>query len=128
MSEKGFVSQEATAEVAKWMDLKFEFKNKLLETVDYSLFYFTLNTLDNQFGELIPDPYKTNIRNIIDAIILTNDLVLVEDKITELMVIAIKVPWLDDSKERMLFSSLINFIISLIIYIVEAKKVAGEIH
>jgi hypothetical protein len=122
MNERGFLSQRATREVALFADDKFEFKNPFMEKMDYHLFYNALNLLDNQFGDLIPDPYKTNIRESIDAIIFDSDIEAAEVKITELMVLAINVPWLDDAKEARLFGSLLNFVISLLIFLLERRK------
>lgn len=123
--EKGLVSRLATSKIAEFADEKIVLKG-WAETIDGTVIDQGLNFVDNTFGEKVPEPYKTNIRDMIDHIVLDEDLASAEEHLTDLMVIAINVPWLDEENEKRLFSSLLNFIVSLLIFILDKKKKAAQ--
>jgi len=119
--EKGLLSRAANSKIAEFADEKIVLKG-WAETIDGPVIDQGLNFVDNTFGAKVPEPYQTEIREMIDHIVLDDDLVSAEEQLTNLMVLAIDVPWLDDENEKRLFSSLLNFIVSLLVFVLDKKK------
>lgn len=119
--EKGLLSRAANSKIAEFADEKIVLKG-WMETIDGPGIDQSLNFIDNTFGSKVPEPYQTEIRDMIDNIVLEEDITKAEGNLTDLMVMAIDVPWLDDENEKRLFSSLLNFIVSLVIFLLKMKK------
>jgi len=118
---KGILTPGIEAKIASWLDDQIKL-NGILETVDGLAFKLVISQLDNNLGEKIPEPYKTEIREIITAILEDQDY---ENAITNAFDFVneqIDIPYLDDETEDLLFKGLISIVLSIVAKI-NTKKV-----
>ncbi len=75
----------------------------------------TLRGIDNHYGEKISDPYKTQIRERLDEIIIEQDYDTAVTKGMEFIDSLVDIPGIDDPTEAMIFQGLARIIVGLIL-------------
>ena len=112
--EKGILTKETTKALSEKLDDVVKLKG-IWEVVDRPAFRTVINALDDNFGERIPDPYKSDIRDLLDQVIVDENygdaIDLAIGKINELL----DIPFLDDEAEAELFNALSSILKSILL-------------
>lgn len=72
MERKGLFTPEQEDFLAKLIDEIVKFKNPFLEMVDGMVFKVLIQTADNQGLDRIPEEFKEDLRQLVDAAMLEN--------------------------------------------------------
>ncbi len=118
---KGVISPKGEKLLAELADERVKWKNPIMERVDGKLFQVVIKTIDNTFLEKIPEEWQNPLEPIIEAAI-NKEWELAGTLISEILSNEIDVPWLDEASEYLLFSSLINLVLGLIMAKVESMR------
>jgi hypothetical protein len=118
---KGILTPEIEAKIASWLDDQIKL-NGILETVDGLAFKLVISQLDNNLGEKIPEPYKTEIREIVLLVLEDKDYENAITRAFDFINEKIDIPDLDDETEDLLFKGLISIVLSIVAKI-NTKKV-----
>lgn len=114
MSDKGLLSKATEAKLAKSLDNLVEVGG-IWEQIDGLAFRTFISIIDDTLGEKVPEPYKSEIQNLLIMILDEEDY---EQAIKRAFTFAdecIDVPGIDDEMENLLFSGLANIIVAAIL-------------
>lgn len=112
-TEKGLLTEVVENKAAQQLDDLYK-GTGIVEMLDGKFFKMTLSILDNKFGEMVKDPYKTEVRELVHAVYMEED---VEAGLTlafDYLNAHIDIPFLDDDVEDMLFKGLLQITLSLL--------------
>jgi hypothetical protein len=107
--EKGILSKAAEKKIGG-VYLDNLVKAGIFELFDGQAFTFAVRYLDNKFGDEVPDPYKTDIRNLIDKIVVDENYVGTIDEVCLYLDDVIDFPFIDDEGEKLIFDGLANIL------------------
>ena len=112
--EKGILTKKATKAISEKLDSAIILKG-IWEMLDGLAFKTVINAIDDNFGEKVPEPYKSDISNLLDQVFVDgnyeNAIDLATEKINEL----VDVPFLDDAAETELFNALASILKSILL-------------
>lgn len=112
-TEKGLLSELVEDKVSQQLDDLYN-GSGIVELLDGKFFKLTISLLDNKFGEMVKEPYKSEIRELIHTVYMEEN---VEAGITiafSYLNSHIDIPLLDDAMEDMLFKGLLQITLSLV--------------
>jgi len=102
-TEKGILSRELEGKLAAKLDELIVFKNGILEALDGTAFRILITGVDDNAADKIPEPYKTQIRDILNEILINTDYESASQKAADLYHLLVTIPGLDDELERQIF-------------------------
>ena len=100
--EKGILSKKAEKELGNIADDLV--KAGFLEVIDGTAFTFVIGFIDNKWGDKMPEPYKTDLRTVLDTVIIDKDYEVAIDEVMNRLDILIDIPFLDDESEKEIFA------------------------
>ena len=103
--EKGILSSDAEKKIGGTY-LDDLVKAGVFEIVDGQAFTFAIRTLDNRFGDKVPEPYKTQIRELVDIIVIDENYVGTIDEVCDYLDKVIDIPFISDEGEELIFNGL----------------------
>ena len=113
MSEKGILTSELESKLASMLDEVVKLKG-VLEAVDGMAFKIAITAIDNNLAEKIPEPFKTEIQEILVDILQEEDYAAACDKAADFIDSLIDIPGLDDETEHMIFTGIFTVIAGLL--------------
>jgi hypothetical protein len=110
---KGILTPEMESKVSQYLDdiVKLE---GILEAIDGLAFKLVITQLDNNFADRIPEPYKTEIREVLSDILMDNDYNSAINKGLALLDSIIDIPMFDDESEALIFEGLASILIAIL--------------
>lgn len=114
--EKGILTSTVESKLGQKLDDLVKL-NPLLETFDGTAFTLVIRTIDNNFGEKIPEPYKTELRDVLASIIEEEDYDTAVEEGFNFLDSLIDIPGFDDDEERLIFQGSAYMVIALITYL-----------
>lgn len=102
MAEKGLITKQMESEAAQWLDDKI-IKGGIWDTIDGMAFKLVISQLDDNFGEKVPEPFKSQIAAMLVDIFEENDKQAALYKATELADSLIDIPYIEDDTEKLIF-------------------------
>jgi hypothetical protein len=109
MSEKGLLTKKMEQEAAKWLDEKIKLP-AILEAVDGMAFKLVVSLLDDNYGDKVPEPYKTEIRELLTEIFEEKDLQAATYMALDFADSLIDIPYFDDETEALIFKGLAEIV------------------
>jgi len=107
--EKGIISKKAEKKIGgKYLDNLV--KAGIFELVDGQMFTYAVRFLDDKFGEKVPEPYKSEIRDLIDTIVIDENYAGTIDEVCIYLDEIIDLPFLNDEAEALLFNGLASIL------------------
>jgi len=114
MDEKGILTGKLESNLAKELDGVVELKG-IWEALDGPAFKIVITTVDNNLAEKIPEPYKTEIRDLLTEVLEEKDYMEAATKAAIFTDRLIDIPGLDDPTERMIFIGIFTAVAGLFI-------------
>ncbi len=102
MAEKGLITKKMADEAGVWLDGKIKLP-AILEAVDGMAFKLVINQLDDNFGEKVPEPYKSQIAAILLDLFEEKDKQAALLKLGEFIDSLVDIPGIDDLTEKAIF-------------------------
>ncbi len=118
---KGLISPEGEEMLARLADEKVNWKNPIMESVDYRMFLIVIKTIDNNLLERVPEEWQSPLEPIIAAA-LNEEWELAGTLVADLANEKIDIPFLDEESEAMLFNAIISLVLGLIMGKVEEMR------
>lgn len=112
-TEKGLLTELVRDKAAQQLDDLYK-GSGLIEVLDGKIFKLTISLLDNKFGEMVKDPYKTEIRELVHTVYMEEDVEAGLTMAFSYLNSHIDIPLLDDAMEDMLFKGLLQITLSLV--------------
>ena len=104
---KNYLFSDAAVDFfAKKIDDAKEWKQWYIEMIDGKIAQFSINMLDEKLGSKVPDPYRTEIRDLIDVAINDVSPNLVIREICDLLDEHIDLSGIDPENEKKIFDGL----------------------
>jgi hypothetical protein len=111
--EKGILSSALESKLAEKLDELVKL-NGVLEAVDGVAFKIVITAIDNNAAEKIPEPYKTQIAEMLVEILEDQDYQSAALKASELVDSLVDIPGLDDPTEAMIFAGIFTVVAGLL--------------
>jgi hypothetical protein len=111
--EKGILTAALESKLAEMLDNVVKLKG-ILEAVDGPAFKIVISAVDNNVAEKIPEPYKTEIRDLLEDILQDQDYASACDKAALFADKLIDIPGIDDVTEKMIFTGIFTVIAGLL--------------
>ena len=112
--EKGILSKDATKVLSQKLDGVVKLKG-IWETFDGLAFKTVIGLLDDNFGEKVPEPYKTDIRNLLDEVLVNEDYETAIDDVFKKLDEIVNLKFLSEDAERELFNALASLLKSILL-------------
>jgi hypothetical protein len=112
--EKGILTKKTEKKLGQGLDDLIKLPT-LLEGFDGAAFTLAIRAIDNNFGEKIPEPYKTELREQFELIFDEENYEEAVKKGFDFIDGLIDIPGIDDETERLIFAGLANIVIGLIL-------------
>lgn len=112
-TEKGILTAKLEGILADKLDELVKLKG-IWESVDGIAFKIVITTIDNNVAEKIPEPYKTEVRDLLTEILDEKDYAAACDKAADMIDKLIDIPGLDDDTERLIFTGIFTAIAGLL--------------
>ena len=111
--EKGILSAKLEGILAEELDKVVKLKG-IWEAIDGTAFKIVITTIDNNLADKIPEPHKTEIRDLLTKILEEKDYQAACDQAGEMFDRLIDIPGLDDDTERLIFTGIFTAIAGLL--------------
>lgn len=112
MEEKGILTGKLESSLAKDLDDAIELKG-IWEALDGVGFKITISAVDNNLADKIPEPYKTELRELLTEVLEEKDYMAAAEKAAIFVDGLIDIPGLDDPTERMIFVGIFTAVAGL---------------
>lgn len=113
MDEKGILTGKLESTLATMADDAIVLKG-LWEAIDGPAFKIVITTVDNNLADKIPEPYKTQIREMLTEILEEKDYEEAGQMAADFADGLIDIPGIDDVTERMIFVGIFTVIAGLL--------------
>jgi len=110
---KGVLIEEVREAIAQWLEEKINV-GSLLEPFDKMIFRLIINQVDNNFGEKIPEPYQSEIRDTLTLIFKEKDIDTAVTNVFEFLDSIIDIPLFDDESEKLIFEGLSTLVAGIL--------------
>jgi hypothetical protein len=111
--EKGILIGELESKLAEILDNLIVLKG-IWETFDGPAFKLVISAVDNNLGEKIPEPFKTEIRDMLTEILGEQDYATACTMASAFADRLIDIPGLDDMTEKMIFDGIFTVVAGLL--------------
>ena len=111
--EKGILSAKLEGILANKLDELVKLKG-VWESVDGLAFKIVITTIDNNLADKIPEPQKTDIRELLTEILEEKDYDSACQKAADMIDRLIDIPGLDDATEQLIFTGLFTVVAGLL--------------
>ena len=111
--EKGILTKEMEVKLAGWLDDLIKLSAPL-EAIDGIVFRIAITAIDNKYGELIPEPYKSELREGLGYVFIEEDYEKAIAAGFKLIDKLVDIPGIDDETEAMIFTGLMQVVIALL--------------
>lgn len=111
--EKGLLTKKMEQDAAKWLDDKVNVP-AYLEPFDGMIFKLIITQIDDNFGEKVPEPYKTEIREILVDILEEKDYQAALYKAMDFADSLIDIPYFDDETEALIFKGFAEILAAIL--------------
>ncbi len=112
--EKGILTKEMEVLISEMLDNLFVFDNKIIEAVDGKLFRIIISQIDDRFGEKIPEPYKSTLRDILITVFQEKDYQLAISIGVTFIDSQVDIPGIDDETELLIFKGLETILFAIL--------------
>jgi hypothetical protein len=111
--EKGILIGKLESVLASALDNVVKLKG-IWETFDGPAFKLVITAVDDNLAEKIPEPYKTQIRDMLTKILEEKDYAAACQMAAEFTDSLIDIPGIDDATEKMIFTGIFTVIAGLL--------------
>lgn len=113
MAEKGILSKELEVKIAQQLDNLIKL-NGFLEIIDGKAFQLIIQQIDDKFAEKIPEPYKSEIKEMIVTVYEEQNYEQAIYDAMDFLDTLIDIPLIDDESEAMVFRGLASIIFAIV--------------
>jgi len=103
--EKGILSRKAEKKIGGTY-LDDLISAGMFEPFDGTAFTFAIRTIDDRFGSKIPEPHQTELRELIDIVIIEEQYDQSIDEACDYLDLVINIPFINDAGEKDIFDGL----------------------
>jgi len=111
--EKGILIKELESSLASILDDAIKL-NGIWETFDGPAFKIVITAVDDNLGEKIPEPFKTEIRDMLTVILGEKDYAKASDLVSGFVDRLVDIPGLDDPTEKFIFDGIFKVVAGLL--------------
>lgn len=111
--EKGILTSKLEGSLAQMLDDLISLKG-ILEAVDGPAFKIVISAVDNNVADQIPEPFKTEIRDMLTEILDEKDYPHACQLASDFTDRLIDIPGIDDPTEKMIFTGIFTVIAGLL--------------